>query len=381
MTHSMPPQPPDRAEDAFRAAFAQRARHDFVPLDPALLSAPDARPTASAPPRARWPWAVAAVLVVALALPVTTWLRTLAAPPQTTAAAPASSASFPAPAAGFRYASMLDAVVQVPQSWGYAPALQSDWCVEGKPAASGPFVDVAPLGRAVRAIGCPPVPAALQTLHLTWGRAADAVVATDAPGWGVTSRIVGRTRLSVVHTPADAGLAEQILASARAVEADHLGCPTTSPVQGDPVGVRRPTSALTLASMGVPTAAVVCLYDRLVEPGPHLLGSRRLDAAAAAALAASMTGEPVLRSVPAVDTTVCLPDDAASQGGLATVRFATPAGDADVWVRLAGCRGGVFLDDGASVRSASRASCAPLFGDAVRRWTWLGPEADLCAEI
>ena len=362
---------PDRAERALRDAFAAAATHrdpGFAPLDPDAL-----RSGASASPAPGWPrrWLplAAAAAVLVLAVPIGAQLlgrgrpavETAGVPGAVPAAAPAdrseqASAEGASPLPGFRYASMVDVVVQVPASWGYARALGPDWCVEGTQRLpsdpAGPFVDVRPEGRAVRAIRCPgDVPAARQAMHLTWrhadGTPGEPAQATD--GWVRVSRPVGSAILTVVAPTDQRALAEQVLGTARQVAVDHLGCPMAAPV-GPGREAARPTAGPLLADQ--PGGQVVlCQYDDLTLPAANLVGSKVLDFAASGAVL------DVLHPSVAVPTRgACVQDD--REATLVVVGILGT--DRASWVRVPGCDPSI-VDDGTRVGAASASLCAAVF--------------------
>lgn len=368
---------PDRAEAAFRDAFAAHDDHDLAPLDPDALRAAASRAGRSPARRARRPWLplAAAAGLVALAVPVGVQLLgrsgSQTASSGVPAAAPrheaADKAGGVAPASGellpgFRWASMVDVVVQVPAAWGYDRALGRDWCaagggdrrLPGDPAL--PFVDVRPEGRTVRAIGCPDdVPAARQTMHLTWRHAdsfaTGAVVAAD--GWTRVSREVGSAVLTVVAPLDQRALAEQILGSAHQVAVDHNGCATAAPVGPGAPDATPPVAGGAVGPDAVADGAVLCQYDDLTRTAANLVGSRVLDAATATGLLRAMAaGGPVVPR-PAGQ---CVQDDRQ-----ATLVVIQPRGTGGrVWLRVPGCDPSV-VQDGRSVVAASTAVCAVVF--------------------
>lgn len=368
----------DRAERAFRDALAAAAREvDPAPLDPAALraraeasSSAERGASDSVPRSRRWLPVAAAAAVAVVVVPVGVLLtqRNLPAPAMSGAPASAPSqesrdaATPQAPAAGgvqalqpgFRWASLGDVVVQVPQAWGFARAVGPDWCVEGAQRQPGdpsvPFVDVRPEGRAVRSIGCDgDVPAARQTMHLTW-RHADAPASARTPpsGWVAVDHRVGSMVLTVVAPVSEKPLAERVLASARQVAVDHLGCPTVAPVTPAHPDAK-PADIVVADVVGEPV--VLCQYDDLSRSAANLVGSRALPGA-----------PPELLEVAGTSTATpprgeCLPD--ARGDTLVVVAWPRTAG-LQQWVRVPSC-GTSQLVTGRGAVPATTALCRAVF--------------------
>jgi hypothetical protein len=278
-----------------------------------------------------------------------------------------ASASLPPLAVGYRYESFLDVVLQVPDSWGYAVAVQSDWCASdgaryAKP--TGPFVALDPMEQAVAAILCPgDVPDAMQSQHVEWVRATASTVDAErtANGWVYTSRVVGSALVTYVHRPGvDAG----VLASAVQVAVDHNGCPVAAPG-----GARR--GPVTLP--GTPTSGVLCEYlDQPEVVGPSLVTSRPLDAAAASALSARIeAGTVVAGKLPDAG---CLATPDATPAVVA--RFAAGGVVKEIW--LSGGCGVPTFDDGALVRQATRPACTGIYTPPLARGSWNATVAAVC---
>lgn len=362
----------DRAERALARAFREHAdEQDFVVLDPVHLKARSLGADAPGPRRVRpgLLGLVAAAVVLVLAVPVAVTLGQVfnaraGAPAALPADAPApvteaagagvAAEADSASPVGRRWESMLDVAVQVPDTWGYDVAPNSDWCAEpGYQRPDGPFVQRNPLSQAVSSILCAePVPDDLRQVHLTWRSAeptdADGVVAVGSAGeWLRVSRVVGSAFLTV-EVPADQReLAEQILATAQVTDVDPRGCPAVWPSG-------RPASGTVDGFAGV-ESAVVCQYvldaDR---PGPDLVGSWALAEVAARRLAADIQGQPT-RADLAGEPTTC------DRGEALLIRLGNASGDTREVKLVTGLGCGPFgLDDGSRIRHPSRATCADL---------------------
>lgn len=388
----------DRAERALARAFAEHAADvDFAPLDPEQLRAKTKSPTEgfggsnASPRRTGRPWgglrpwaqvAIAAALLPLVAVPVVGLVSSMfnaqsSAPAGAPAAAPAppgfgtSAGGVPevdggqthvtadrASSDGWRWESMLDVSVQVPDDWGYGFAPAEDWCAaDGHQRPEHPFVQRNPLSQATRSILCTePMPDSLRQTHLTWRHAqpadADGTVALDPAGqWVQVNRVVGAAFLTVEVPATDVELAQRILAMARTNEVDPRGCPTSSPDQAPTAGI----SALTTTS-----DLTVCQYTGQVRP--NLAGSY------------AMAGDQAQAVLDAVHETAAWTGPATPTCGDAgdwlVLRF--DGGAHQVRINTAPCAHAT-LDDGVTPRTASRATC----GDLVTGPLWL---ADMSAE-
>lgn len=335
----------DRAERAFRDAFRQAASEtDFTPLDPDALRAAASKAPVTRTWRTRWLPVAAAAAVFVVAVPVGVRLLQGSGPNVTSAvpeALPAASApAEPSPGSiagwrprpGFRFASMGDVVVEVPQDWGYARSVGPDWCVAGPERQPGdpaaPFVDVAPESRGMLSIACPgDVPAARQAMHLTWAHTDLGGGAPVQPpqGWQRVTRVVGSLELTVVTPDDQRALADQVLATARQVSVDHLGCPTVAPVT--------PQHPHAVPAREVPAGqadegpVVLCQYGDLSRSAANLVGSRELPAVPPEWLAARRSPGPT----PQVPD--CLP--VVSSDVLVVMRW--PGAGLDEWLRVPSC--------------------------------------------
>ncbi|MFT3875064.1 MAG: hypothetical protein QM708_01340 [Propioniciclava sp.] len=385
----IPDQARDRAEDALARALNDHADdHDFAPLDPAALTT---RTTEAGRRRRPWLVAVAAVLAVAVGIPLVGVLIPRAGQPGVIGTpAPSStpepsenppSGAIPAPRAGWRWESMLNVIVQVPESWGYGFAPGKDWCVEGagRPYSylppSTPFVDHGPASRVVLTLLClGEMPDSLRQTHLSWRRATpedadgeERVGAEPAQGWIRVNRVAGAAFLTV-EAPADqADLAREILATARVVDVDPRGCPVRLP-EG------RPTQG-SITDFSAASAATVCGYYVLGQGGPDLTGSYSLVGEEADALLGAVLDAQIWTDVVGENL------DCRPEGDVFMMRFTDAAGAVRVVLLPTGlgdCR--FALNDGVGFRAPTRATCADLLVGPLTQAGFLGEEiSNACA--
>jgi hypothetical protein len=391
----------DRYDQAFRTAFTQQAESvEPVELDSARM--------ARAARRRTW-WRTGTVAAAVLTLvggtavaasivdggsrdPVT---QEASGSPTDRAATEESAASspatpdttdprpdrepLPAPESGWRYESLLDAVVQVPVSWPYAQAPGSDWCAStgesGEPRfPTEPFVATNRPHDGVLAILCPTPkgPGAPDREIFGWAPVrywaphvrmypADAF---DAPPegvfrhgeWTLSSQMVGSTTITVLADPAHQDMAEQIMDSASVVSTDHHGCDVASRIQeGHFV---RPDPAFDVTTLAGVDAISVCQYDLARQPSePGLLGSHVLtgsDASAelAALQAAAPGGGPD-------DPNNCV--DYLYGDTAIVLRLHAGQTTYDMYAYYEWCFGNGF-DDGTTLRELTREACLPIWG-------------------
>ena len=372
----------DREERAFAEALRKDAPvESFRPLDAEAIKAA-ARPARSGRTRLFRGLAAAAVLVVAVGIGAALLPRMVASAPS---AAPAASDGYAAGGAvpetandrataaaqpkassapGFRWESYRDVQVEVPDTWGYARAPQSDYCIyKSKP--SEPYVDLNRGGGAVAAIGCgDALRDDQQAMHLSFTPAAgEKPWSANSKTWKQHSRIVGQARITVTASKADTDLADRILNSAVVVPAgvNPAGCPVqlpaVQPVELDGLDAGELT---------------VCLYDREGEP-------------------AGLRSSVVLTGAEA--TTAWQSVLTAPDGGGPDMAPAT-CGDAKGWPMLllvgtdqvpvsasaGGCSGNGVADASArgEMRAITRDLCQGLMVDPVRIFEGAGPSAALC---
>lgn len=356
----------DRAEQAFRSALNEHADEpDFQPLQ-----------LTPAKPRARLRWVpAAAVLAIVAAFAIPAMLNrtgvasegSAAAPMQATPADRASPDSVPTGRPGWRWESYRMLTYQVPASWGYGWAPGSDWCAAGGNATpTGPFVDVAPETRAVRAILCPrDIPPDRLAMFVSVHRA-------DAPnrgwavpsGWAVASAELSGYTIEVVHPASQRELARQIVATVRPLpQVDGNGCPAASPFGG---------SAIPSAQPSLPglSRASLCQYD--LTSTPALLATKSLEAIPAAQLRS------ILESAPngsGPDDTSC-----SSTGDTAVlVRFWSADDQVrDVLVRYSGC-GGNGIVTGTTSRELTTEACRAVMAPPITFTSGSGKAGTMCA--
>ncbi|WP_109507874.1 hypothetical protein [Nocardioides speluncae] len=353
----------DRAEDAFRAAFAEHAdRFEPAPLGP-VTGRPRVR---------RWAGVVAAASVLAVlggtALAVVLSRDDASEPGRET---DRTTANEPAPD-GWRYESYRDVQVEVPEAWDYDAAPGSDWCA-AVPGGEGrfptePYVGV-PRG-GVRMIHCGDgapdllggqVPERLWTTHVSF---ADAGVdgvddgTETAAGWTRIARTVGLAQVRVLTDSEHLDEAREIVESARVVEADHNGCAVTSPIQANRwVGPKEPFDVAEIDDIDT---IGVCQYGIGVGTSqPWLLASRKLTGAAADDVLAAIKNAPIGGGPDRPET--CLHD---VEGSGLVLRLARGAEVHEMYVYYISCVNNGF-DDGANRRELTVDSCIPLFGERV----------------
>lgn len=271
-----------------------------------------------------------------------------------------------------------DTSFQVPRSWGYAVAPQSDWCADEprgrpRPEQRRPYVW---LGRAmpVRRIGCPEPPASLLTEHvqaLGWGMAtsyADSVVQKGE--WWVVTRNVGYM-LSV--TTKDRSLAERILDSVQTNPAD----PPCAPL-GPPISLgARPSTPTDLTSIGEVDRVALCQYATdnsrtMLQAAQVVTGPAADDLVAA------------LRSAPVDEGKLC---DPMPLGGypeiFVLVRIVAGGQPHEVYISAMGCPGGERgmvggIDDGTTLRLLTRDACREVLTPPIALYTASGAVAENC---
>ena len=265
---------------------------------------------------------------------------------------------------GFRWESFRDVQVQVPESWGYASAPQSDYCINER-LPSEPYVDLNRGGGAVAAILCSEeLGDDEQAMHLSFTPiTSEPPWSSGSSVWRQHSREVGEARVTVTARDADSDLVARILDSA-------VGVPAGSNPDGCPVEL--PTvPAVGLAGLDAVTLTV-CLYEREEQRGAFrssvVLTGPDATTAWQAVLGAPEGGGP---------------DMAASTCGKAEGwPLLILVGDQRVPVAAsaAGCAGNGVADASArgGMRTLTRPLCQALIVDPVRLSVGFGPSAGLC---
>ncbi|MGQ0464482.1 MAG: hypothetical protein ACT4QG_04085 [Sporichthyaceae bacterium] len=279
---------------------------------------------------------------------------------------------------GWVWESYRDVEVAVPPGWftGTGDVGATQWCISDTTYAI-PFV-VRP-GIPPEATCATPAPGAADPATLigkggTFVSFAKAsafpdVVLGDAGDR--TTRIVGSVLLRV-QAPAD--VRAKILASARQITSDVLGCATSDPISTDPY--RRPDPARRLADLGDVTRVVACKYV-VSAPAPVLDSAATPVATPAAAATAGATlfssveilGEPAARAVRAIaGASGGGPNDVEgcpSPNGVGTeaivLRIYSSTGVSQAYLRYGGCNG---VDDGTGYYALTRDGVAPFVSGA-----------------
>lgn len=354
-----------REEQAFRDAFEQRTQQ----LPPTRISPPFA-------PRRDWGPLIAVAAVVALIVGGVAVIATERQPPAETAGSTAGNGdtggtggALPRAASGWKWVSNRGAAVQVPVSWAWGQWPDGGSCGSSGPGAPkiapGPFVALDDTFASVAAVGCarpgtqaPPAGFPPQTSPASWQPAVRFHPVGDRTasyaGWTLLAKPVGVTGVSVIVPSSEHALGQRILDSARTFSIDQNGCPATSPVAS--AGKVRPPAGQRTPS-GSPRSASICQYARAArDVTPGLIGSRRLDATQATALAAAIQAAP---QGPGPDYPGdCLNPTAGNQALLLRMRYAD--GSVDSFVYVDSCVGN-GIDDGRSVRQITAADCRPLY--------------------
>jgi hypothetical protein len=319
-------------------------------------------------PARRTPWrALAAAAAVAVIAGATAYgvTRGDQAPPPPQPAAP-SEGAVPAPP-GWHWESTRDLVVQVPDSWGYAPVLGGgSFCRPGG-VDRPPFVDLFPATPLERGTSCfgkeitdmspEGIPEDQWASYIVLGPkpAADADAQADGTyaidGWTRVVRTIGSGRITLLYDEDHGPEARQVIASATQLAGtDPFGCDVSSPIQSS-TWVR--PGPVDLAGLKGVTGMSVCQYDTTAAPGtPGLLASYRWSAADASAFAAGLRSGP--SGPPVADGCVSGPASDAI-----VLRISAADGTHDLHVGYHYCEGGI--DDGVVVHPLTAQNCAPLF--------------------
>ncbi|ADP82326.1 hypothetical protein [Pseudofrankia inefficax] len=339
--------------------------------------------------------AVAAVAALGLVLCCT--LTACARAGGAAEAGPARTGSRPSDATpappSWRTESFLDAVVDVPASWGFDAAPTSDWCVPLGQSPAGPrqpYVDTRGPGSVVMMIGCPGgthgpdlngsgVPPEYWTTHL-WFAATPAPAGSarvpdgrvSADGWTRIVRTVGSAKVLVLSDGAHLGDAERVIASARRATVDPHGCAASSPIQAG--GFVRPAHPFDVAGLRAVGGAAVCLYDLSRPVGtPGLVAFRAIGGPDATALLAAIQAAPVGGGPDAPQDCV-----KGESGDTAIVLRLVAAGVArEAYVYYDWCFGN-GIDDGTALRALTTDDCGPLWAERVTLWSGPGGPFQVC---
>lgn len=338
----------DRAEQAFRDAFAAHAR-DVLPK--VVVGQPHR-------PRRPWLWAAAAAAVLVLILAVSrpgtfSALLAPAAPSEgqatrSAASLPADLSTFPVPVAfaalptpdpGWRWVSARNVAAQVPASW--VDRRVTDWCATDVPTT--PFVDTW-TGDGNPTFGCGKVLPAFVGIHPIADQTSFGV---EGPGqsW---SRDMGSVTLSV-WTPvsADQSIGEKILMSMRLVTEDALGCDVQTAAASTTASAA-PTPSTDLTSLAGVDSAVMCQYEK--GTGATLLTSSGITGQKLTDLVAALRAAPT-------EGTRC--GEYYLGTDVRVLRLHTSAGAREVWVYPNGCNEN-YVTGGTSHRELTYTVCQAL---------------------
>ncbi|MBL7495605.1 hypothetical protein I6A84_35435 [Frankia sp. CNm7] len=299
----------------------------------------------------------------------------------------------PAPAPQWRLESFLDAVVEVPASWGYAPAPASDWCAateQPRVFPEQPYVNTRGPGAPVLMIACPPTGAA-PDLHggdvprehwapHVWFAATPAAGGVEevpdgrvsTEGWTRLVRTVGSAKVFVLTDDAHLGEAERIIASARQSAVDQHGCAASSPIQAG--RFVSPPAPFDLARLDTVDSVAVCHYDLSRPVGtPGLLASHELGGAGATALLAAIQAAPVGGGPDTPDT--CVTERWGDTG--IVLRLTADGSSREAYVYYDWCFGN-GIDDGTTRRALTPENCGPLWSGRVVVWSGSGAPFAAC---
>jgi hypothetical protein len=272
----------------------------------------------------------------------------------------------PSPAglpAGWRWESYRDVMVAVPDSWGYFPAPDDQWCVgsrhttpprPGAMPAQG-YVDSSnDISTDVKCRSEVP-PASWFVTHLSFS----SVPGDPTPvphGWSNDSRTFGQVTVNVVADAAHRSLADRILATARTGAVDQNGCRASSRAQSPDLA--RP-AVFDLSSLAGVDSISICQYDVGTPDRSGLVASRELIGASARAELHALRSAPPVPG-PRRD---CPVDDSGSQ--IVVLRLVSGETTHDLYVRYFSCFG-TGIDDGTRMRSLTSADCGQLWGPRLR---------------
>lgn len=373
----------DRAEQAFRAAFDARAAD--APSDPLVAPGRSRRRT----------WWVAGAAAAAVVAAVTVPVLMVGGNEREANIVDDSPTPSPSPSLdrGYRWLGYRAIEVQVPRAWplDYSPARPD--CATLDRHYAGPdraYVEIAAPGSGVSVdIGCfpeePPaempdefgvLPFDLWQPHVTladpWGERPDGDWSYE--GWRLTRRTVEGVQVTVLASPDDPELTDDVLDSAHTVAVDHNGCETTSAVQA--VEYQRPNAPPVPKPSEVAVIAV-CQYDRQGTDSSGLVGSRRIGGAAAESLTRAILDAP--EGVGPDNPNNCGEDDYGDQA--IVLRFVlrpTPAtATPEAYFYSTSCRGNGIVDRDHH-RQITRDVCEPIYAPPVVLWLSHEGVASVC---
>ena len=296
---------------------------------------------------------------------------------------------------GWVWESYRDIEVAVPPGWAYGTGdvAAAQWCISDTTYAT-PFVVRPGIAAEHTCPGPTPGGADPATLikpggtFVSFARAAAFPnVALGAEGDRVT-KVVGSVLLRVQAEPA---IRDKILASARQITSDAIGCPTTDSISLDPF--RRPQPARKLSELRGVTTVLACKYvitgpATPIDSPPPPVPTPTSEASAIAASTATpvppgtsgpgptlyssleVTGESAVKAVQAMadarsgggpnDVEGCPNPDGAGTEAI-VLRILSTSGVSQVYLRYGGCNG---FDDGTEYRALTREAVGPFVSGA-----------------
>ncbi len=392
----------DREERAFRGALAAHAMEAPVEM-------PSAAPATATELRRPW-WAVSVAAVAVLVLGVVIVPLLFGRSDRPLGGATRSGAA--STADGWRWVSYRTLEVQAPADWAYGySALRPD-CIgpddiaaarAGAGVPHAPYVMVGGQNRPSPATGCPsnaptqdpPDPAFGALPFALW----QPFVQLDTPSnnqvpaattmdgrwdyhqWRLTRATIAGVQVTVLSAPQDPSLGTRVIASARTVQVNSLGCRTDAPIVADQLV--RPSGPALPATELVSTVTI-CEYARAAG-AMGLEGSRQLTGDDARALLSAIRDAPpgtIDSASPAGECTTAR-RHGVQPGKAITLRFYrdqdqsdTPVAEANVYYDE--CFGSGIVDSERTY-ALTGANCHPLFSKApVVLWYGTTPVATAC---
>lgn len=369
----------EREERALRSALNQHADESLALPDLAQPSRP--RRTATVPAAAV---AVAAVVVAAFAVAPGLLGRDSAEPS-------GAENTIRVDESQWQWIGLHALEVRAPSGWGFAHEAVRPDCIDpndpddswgsGVPAA--PYVTVTSLQRVVPLIGCTPPrpgnpdPAFGDLPFPLWQPYVrlDAVTGSSSQqpdrldgqwtheGWKLSRRTFGDVQVSVLTAPDGPDITEQVFASARTVETNHVGCETTSPF-GE--GFPSPSGAPVPPAADV-QAIAICDYSR-IDGAEGLQGSWLMTGQPARDLTSAILASPAGQGPDKPQD--CAPD-LAGDSALA-LRFLGDDGVvlADAYLYSQWCSNNGIVTSAGS-HPLTRQTCVPVFSRPEVTW-WSG---------
>ena len=281
--------------------------------------------------------------------------------------------------------------VRAPIGWGYAREAVRPDCINpddpkdpwGTAVPVAPYVTVTSLQQAVPLIGCTAprpgnpdpafgdLPFALWQPHVRL----DAVTASTSQqpggrwtheGWRLSRRTFGDVQVSVLTPPEGSDIAEQVFASARTVETNHLGCATATPFSE---GLPEPGGAPVPPAADV-EAIAVCDYSR-IDGAEGLQGSWLMKSQQARDLTSAVLDSPTGQGPDKPQN--CSPDMFGDSAVALRFLGDSDAVLADAYVYTQWCFGNGIVTSSGS-RMLTEENCSPIFSRPEVAW-WSGQAA------